>query len=304
MRKLIWTLALIASTASADVQPPLKSGTWDGVVHVGDVDVPFRFELRLQGTRAEAAFFNGDQRVRSSRGSVAGDHVTLEFAHYASKLDATWSDGALTGSYQRPNAAPYPLRALPHVPPAKSSAKAPSIAGEWEIAVNSPKGEEAWRLFVRQAGNEVSAAILRVDGDTGTLSGSFRDGQFVLSHFSGARPTLLTLTPQDDGTLKVVQNGSATYVATKSQEARAKNLPAPADPSRWTSVKDPNQPLRFRGKDLAGNVVTEADPRFQGKVLLLNVMGSWCPNCHDEAPFLAKLDAKYRRRGLEVVALT
>ena len=46
-------------------------------------------------------------------------------------------------------------------------------------------------------------AVLRVDGDTGTLTGSYRDGKFVLSHFSGARPALLTITPQPDGTLGI-----------------------------------------------------------------------------------------------------
>jgi thiol-disulfide isomerase/thioredoxin len=305
--KLAWGLALtlLASVASADVQErALRSGTWDGVVRVNEVDVPFRFELHVTGKLAQGAFFNGDERVRSSAGSFVGDRVTLEFAHYASRLEATWSEGVLRGTYQRPNAAPYPLQAQPHVAPAKTAEQAPSIAGEWEVAVDSPKGEHAWRLFIRQSGNEATAAILRVDGDTGTLSGSYRDGKLVLSHFSGARPTLVELTLQPDGTLNVVQNGSAHYVATRTAEARAKNLPAPADPSRWTSVKDPNQPLRFAGKDLGGNQVTESDARFRGKVVLVNVMGSWCPNCHDEAPFLAKLDRKYRKRGLEIVALT
>ena len=43
---------------------------------------------------------------------------------------------------------------------------------------------------------------------------------------------------------------------------------------------------------------------FQGKVVLVNITGSWCPNCHDEAPFLAELYRKYRSQGLEVVALS
>ena len=45
-------------------------------------------------------------------------------------------------------------------------------------------------------------------------------------------------------------------------------------------------------------------PRFRGKVLLINITGSWCPNCHDEAPFLASLYDKYHAQGLEVVALS
>ena len=31
--------------------------------------------------------------------------------------------------------------------------------------------------------------------------------------------------------------------------------------------------------------------------------GSWCPNCHDEAAFLAPLYREYRAKGLEIVSL-
>ncbi len=51
-------------------------------------------------------------------------------------------------------------------------------------------------------------------------------------------------------------------------------------------------------------MVSSSDERFQGKVVLVNVSGSWCPNCHDEAPFLASLYREYRDRGLEVVSLS
>jgi thiol-disulfide isomerase/thioredoxin len=159
-------------------------------------------------------------------------------------------------------------------------------------------------MFVRQDGAQVSASILRVDGDTGQLDGGYRAGKFVLSHFSGARPLLLELTLGSDGRLSILENGKTPYTALRSAAARAQHLPAPADPARWTSVKDPLQPLRFQGSDLSGHAVTESDRRFKGKVLLVNVMGSWCPNCHDEAPFLEALYRKYRSRGLEIVALS
>ena len=49
--------------------------------------------------------------------------------------------------------------------------------------------------------------------------------------------------------------------------------------------------------------MTNRDPRFRGKVVLVNITGSWCPNCHDEAPFFAELYARYHAQGLEIVAL-
>src|SRR5208282_473225 len=70
-----------------------------------------------------------------------------------------------------------------------------------------------------------------------------------------------------------------------------------------TKVKDSSQPLRFSFPDVTGRVVSNTDDRFQGKVVLVNITGSWCPNCHDEAPFLEELYRKYHAQGLEIVAL-
>jgi len=52
-----------------------------------------------------------------------------------------------------------------------------------------------------------------------------------------------------------------------------------------------------------GKMVSDKDPRFQGKVVLLAIGGSWCPNCHDEAPFLVELYKEFHARGLEIVGL-
>ena len=69
-------------------------------------------------------------------------------------------------------------------------------------------------------------------------------------------------------------------------------------------MKDPGEPLRFAFPDLEGRIVSNTDARFQGKVLLVAIGGSWCPNCHDEAPYLEELYRKYRGAGLEVVGLS
>jgi thiol-disulfide isomerase/thioredoxin len=150
----------------------------------------------------------------------------------------------------------------------------------------------------------VEATILRVDGDTGTLTGGFRDGKFVLGHFSGARPLRLEVTPLGDGQLQLVLNGEPELRAVPAAAAAAADIGAPTDSSRHTSVKDPSEPFRFAFPDLEGRLVTNEDAKFRGKVVLVNVSGSWCPNCHDEAPFLVSLYEEYRDRGLEIVSLS
>jgi thiol-disulfide isomerase/thioredoxin len=298
--------ALLAAVSGLAAARPI-TGLWDAVITVNDIEIPFRFEISSAGAaKASGAFFNGDERVLSTGGRFDGRALSLEFAHYAAKLEVKLANGELNGTYTRGTHAPYPVHARRFVPvdSAAAAGSVPSIDGLWEIETKSSKGEQAWKLMVRQSGAEASAVILRVDGDTGTLSGNYRDGKFVLSHFSGARPSLLEISLRPDGTLGVLQNKKSEYTAFRSAEARAKGLPEPADPSRWTSVKDPTEPLHFSAHDLNGKLVTDADPRFRGKVVLVNITGSWCPNCHDEAPFLEELYRKYRKQGLEIVALS
>ena len=302
--RYITVLSLLSLGPPASLFAESIAGLWDATVSVNEVDIPFRIELSLKGRKASGSFFNGDERVRSTSGRFDNGELTLHFDHYATKLAARWEDEQLTGTYGRASRGLYAFRAKRFEPSRLSAEAVPSIAGLWDIAVQSPKGESAWRFIVRQSGPEVSAAILRVDGDTGTLSGSYRDGKFVLSHFSGARPILLEITPTPEGTLDILQNKKNRLTAVRSAEARLKGLPEPADPSRWTSVKDPSQPFRFSAPDLAGKLVTESDPRFRGKVVIVNISGSWCPNCHDEAPFLAELYRKHRSQGLEIVTLS
>jgi thiol-disulfide isomerase/thioredoxin len=218
-------------------------------------------------------------------------------------------DGALVGTYGPMLKKTYPVTARPHQPNMfQGNASAPSINGLWEVAVKSAKGEKAWRLIVQQKSPlDVEAAILRVDGDTGALTGGYKDGHFVLSHFSGGRPALMILTPAADGTLAVDMtdlHGKSQLTATRPDVARAKGLPPPTDPDHHTTVKDAAEPFRFSFPDLTGKIVSNTDARFLGKVVLVNITGSWCPNCHDEAPFLAELYRKYRSQGLEVVALS
>jgi thiol-disulfide isomerase/thioredoxin len=317
-RRAAFALAIMVSIASrapaAPVQEPL-SGTWDASIDVGSISIPFKFGISSSGTKASGWFFNGQQRVASTSGTFEAGHLQLEFPSYARRLEANLGqDGTLSGSYG-PNTESSRTAALPfhaaHDPRATTVSHdvAPSIAGLWLIPAQSRKaGEKAWRFIVRQSGAEVSAAILRVDGDTGALTGTWHEGKLVLSHFDGARPALIDVTLAADGSLQLLlhdtHGANTNLTAYRDGDAQSKGLPEAADPMRHTGVTDAAEPFRFSAPDLSGRVVSNTDARFRGKVLLVDISGSWCPNCHDEAPLLQRLYRKYHRRGLEIVTLS
>jgi thiol-disulfide isomerase/thioredoxin len=300
---VLFTLLTGHAVAERDPAAPSLSGRWDAVVVANDVEVPFPFEIEVSEGSVRGSFFNGERRTTSTAGRFDGTALTLAFDQYATKLVVTLKDGELSGEYQRAKGS-YPFRATRAAATPAASTDAPSIDGVWVVTARSTKGETAWRFLARQKGAQVNATILRVDGDTGTLSGSYQAGRFVLSHFSGARPQLLEVTPRPDGTLSLKQNGKTELFAARENTTQAAAIGGPADPEQHTTLRNADEPFRFAFPDLHGRIVTNTDARFEGKVVLVNISGSWCPNCHDEAPFLAALDRKYRARGLEVVTLS
>lgn len=276
-------------------------GVWDAQVKIKEADVPFKLQLSGTDSAVKATYFDGERPVRASSGGAFKDgQLHVDFPSYASKLDAHLDGGVLKGTIGN-----LPFEAHRHVE--KAAVKgAPAIAGVWEVPVETNKGEKAWRLIVDQKPSGVYATILRIDGDTGTINGRYDGQSFNLSRYALERPTSLKITPQADGSLALVlieQSGKRELKAVRQADARKAGLAAPSDPTRHTSVQSAAEVFRFSGKSLDGKAVSNQDPRFKGKVVLLNIMGSWCPNCHDEAPFLAELDAKYRAKGLRIVGL-
>ena len=299
-------VALLFVTPALRAQAPSQSlaGLWDAAVVVNGLEIPFRFEIGGSGSAITGSFFNGDEKVTSTGGKFENGTLTLNFDHYATQLEAGLVNGRLAGVYNRAQGF-YPFYARKFTPSNVFSNEVPQIDGLWTIGnVNSNKGEAAWRFIVRQSGAEVTAAILRVDGDTGALAGTFRNGKFIVSHFSGARPLVLELTPQQDGTLEIVRNRTEKMVAIKDADAKLKGVAEPTDPSRHSSVKNPTEPFKFAFPDVTGKIVSSSDARFQGKVVIVGIGGSWCPNCHDEAPFLSELYTNYKDKGLEIVELS
>lgn len=306
------SLAILLLVPASPAQTNLD-GLWDAKVTVGPADIPFCFELAHNGEDWTGYFFEGEKKVASTSGSFENSTLRIDYEFLNTTLTVTLQGNTLSGTYRsnRKNGREYPFHARRSSSSSAAPSSSPQIAGDWEMrligedhnATKDPRTVLTWQLYLRQSGSHVSGSILRVDGDTGTLTGGWKGDTLILSHFAGERPVLFEGKLQPDGTLKILLNKQNEYLAARTNDARAKGIPKPADPSQYSTVKDPTEPFHFRFPDIDGTIFSDADPQFKGKVVLLAIGGTWCPNCRDEAPFLVDLYHRYHAQGLEIVAL-
>jgi thiol-disulfide isomerase/thioredoxin len=311
---VVLLIALFSAAQPAQAQEKLD-GRWDAVVVVGQAEIPFRFEIAHQGEQWTGYFFEGEKKIGSTSGSFTAGKLEFNYEFLNSTLTATVeADNTLAGTYRvnRSNGKVYAFHAQRWTAPSKAAEKPPEVAGDWEMKpveddqkANAADSRRAlsWNLYLRQTGAEVSGAILRVDGDTGTLTGRWQEDSLVLSHFAGERAVLVEARLQPDGTLHILLNKQREYLAARTSDAQAKGIPAPVDPSQYTTVKDAAEPFHFRFADLHGKIYSDSDSQFHNKVVILAIGGSWCPNCRDEAPFLTDLYRRFHAQGLEIVGL-
>jgi len=318
--------AFLAVSAAAPAQtaiaaaPNSPAGVWTGTAQLNNQQVPFRLEISGKGDQVQGTLLNGpnnsEKSVKSgtsgkfvsSSGNYSNGHLVLTFDYYANTLDATLSNGALTGTFGKASH-PIPITAQLNAALPAASANPPHIAGVWNVSIdNGAKGESSWKLRVRQSGPDVVAVIERIDGDTGNLYGVWRDGAFVVSHFTAAGPSFAVLRPQPDGSLELETAAHAgtlqAFPAHRATPLQPVSLNGVDDPLHHTTLRNPDEPLAFRFPDLTGKLVSSSDPEFAHKALIVSIGGSWCPNCQDEAPFLESLYRKYHSRGLEIVELS
>lgn len=307
------TAAISAASLLAQAPNSALQGRWDAAFTLGSTTIPFRLDIAGEGKTLIGTLFNGDLPQTTTSTKLEDGKAVLNFEHYLTRIVVSEHDGRLTGTVDGRfeadrSVSSYPLTATRHVNGLEGTAAGvPSISGVWEIEHQSPKGEKAWHFIVQQKGADVSASILRIDGDTGALVGGWQNGKFVLSHFDGSRPLVAEVAPQTDGSLSIQLRGGFTptepLTAWRPETARAKGLPEPDNFVTHTTVRDPNERFAFRFPDVNGKLVSSDDPQFKGKVYLAIVTGTWCPNCHDEAQYLVQLYAKYHSKGLEIIAL-
>jgi thiol-disulfide isomerase/thioredoxin len=316
----LFTLCL-ASTLIAQTKTAPPVGVWHGVIQGKAGEVHFIVDLQEKGSALQATLVNGTDRQPFSSATYDNGVLTLRMDYYdgqltlrlvsPEKMEGEWSRQTSKGMVH------IPVSLDPHqTPVANKPWTGPSLTGDWIFTWPDEKGAEATTLAHfdqaskadADANVAVTGIIEPVSGDTGLLHGIVFSANgithFHLSRFDGIHTMALDGDLQADGTLKGQEGG---IVALEPFTAERRKGNTTADPSTLaetlTKVKDPQQPFRFSGIDASARTLDQSSPEFAGKPLIVDIFGTWCPNCHDEAPVLEKLYQKYHDQGLQIVGL-
>jgi len=287
----------------------LEPGPYRAILELPGGELPFGLDVAKEEAGVVLYLVNGEERVRVTDVTVAEGRLTATMPGYENTLTAEVRGGKLTGEVSLLRAGGdrqvLPFRAEAgkawqfFESPATDNA---DVAGRWAVTFTSDQGKESPGVAeLTQSFERVTGTILTPTGDHRFLAGEMRGEELYLSRFDGASAYLYKAKVDASGHLV----GEYWSGKTGHQSFRAERNPdAVLDMSAVaTALKDPAVKLEFTFPDLDHQPVSLSDPKFQGKVVIVTLAGSWCPNCHDEAAFLAQLYRNLRGEGLEVVSL-
>ena len=289
---------MLVLIAAAYQQQPLE-GNWRAVLDLAGGALPFELRISREPGGLVAALCNGP--LCDSRATVhqVGDRLTFDIADYAATISVIRRGDSLTGDYRNVgNRGPrvIPFRAARGSWPRTNAGR--SLLGSWD-AWFITDGRRSPRVFEFRNGAEgLEAAFIANSGDYGLFWGGAVGDSFHVARFDGTFVYLLA-GRQDGDTLRGVFH-AGVRTQTPFVAARSSGAPHLVPPTALTSADTVDQ-FRFSFPDLEGRQVTESDSRLKGRVVLVDIFGSWCSSCHDAMPDLLKFYRTYRAQGLEIV---
>lgn len=294
-------LALLIQGAVSLAAGPSPAGSWNAVLDLAGGQLPFAVTIERRSSRWRGELCNGSECQPFSAVRVEDDSLVLEIADYDAIMKAALRADSLVGYYHNVGSngpRTIPFRAVRGSRPVRDGSK--RLLGRWDATYFQDQGTSPRVFEFRNQPGGFEGWIISSTADYGPFSGRVAGDSFAIGLFDGSFVYLLTGKLQGDTLRGIFHAGLRTQ--TPWTAVRSSGAPHLKSPSEVTGA-DTTQPLRFSFPDLQGRLVANGDARFKGKVVLLDIFGSWCPTCYEATPELLQIYRRYHPRGLEIVGL-
>ncbi|QEC77481.1 peroxiredoxin family protein [Mucilaginibacter ginsenosidivorax] len=309
LKPIIATLSCALLIQAASAQTKLKTGVWRGALSTkSGNEIPFNFDVKDTAGKQQLAIINGVERFKVTDVATVGDSVFIHMPLFNSEFKLKLDGDKLTGNWIKHLASQdvlTPFAATPNT--TWRFLKAPekpafNIGGRWSAIIGEGDGADTTVGEFKQVGSKLTGTFLTTTGDYRYLEGIVAGDKLFLSCFDGGHAYTFTATIKDDKTLTggkfyAGYSGLQSWAAVKDANAK---LP---DAYSLTALKPGFKKIDFTFKDIEGKTVSLQDNRYKNKVVIVQILGSWCPNCMDETAYMVNYYKKYQPKGVEVVGL-
>jgi thiol-disulfide isomerase/thioredoxin len=311
MKKLLnWTLigAFFILTSFGNQTNTLPTGVWRAVIQIQGQDLPFNFEVSKKEGKQVIHIINGKERLLLDEIVFFKDSIKIPLHIFDAQIIAKVKEGSLEGDfvkntakndYHLPFSAVHGIKYRFTDKPQPISA---NFSGKWQAYFLKDNGDSTKAVGIfEQKDNLLTGTFLTPSGDYRYLEGVVEGNEFKLSAFDGEHLYLFKAQMQSDGSLKGdFYSGKSSlrkWIAFKDPNA---SLP---DAEKLAYLKEGYEKLDFSFPDINGNKVSPTDNKFKNKVVVIQILGSWCPNCMDETVFIANYYKKNKRKDIAIIGL-
>ena len=274
----------------------------DGII------IPFNFEAKFENGQPAWYIRNAGERLKVDNFQPAQDSIIVSMPLFESDFRLKPSDGLMEGVWIKGTSGndqvmPTVIRYGDSLRFRAALEPKFNISGRWEVIFrsNDTTSRPAIAEF-QQSGNNLIGTFLTLSGDYRYLEGVVDGDSLKLSTFDGSHAyyfnaKILSSEKIAGGNYYSGARGHQKWTAVKNSEAK---LP---DDASAVYLKEGEERLNFSFFDLDGKKISINDERFKNKVVIIQLMGSWCPNCMDETKFLSEYYQQNKNRGIEIISL-
>jgi thiol-disulfide isomerase/thioredoxin len=295
----------------AATPPVLKTGVWRAVLQRPDgQQIVFNFISAREKGRPVLYVINATEKLLVDSIVQRGDSLWIQMPFFASGFAARIKkDGNLEGLYikhygDRTQEIPFFATYGDHARYPSVGRPNHNLSGKWDVRFPGKDDLETRAIgeFEQTAEGRITGTFLTPTGDYRYLEGTVSGDTMRLSGFDGGHAISFVARMDSDSSIRdaVFYSGLNSKMNWTARKDNAVELP---DSYQITRMRPGETSLNFRFVSTSGDTVSIQDPRYKNKVVIVQILGSWCPNCMDETAFLSAYYKENRDKGVEIIGL-
>lgn len=308
MKKIFFLVGLIwvFNSCNEEKQAYLSEGIWLAELEVMDNEkLPFNFKLTKSETGDyQMEIYNASEVILVDEIEINKDSIMIKTPVYEGYIAGKFTETRITGQFIK--------ESLDRIVPFEANfgktdrfnvqdLSKENVSGVWEVAFE-PNTDDAYMAkgIFTQRGDIVTGTFRTTTGDYRYLDGVMNGDSLKVSAFDGAHAFLFAAKVTDSSLNGAFYSGNHSKELFVGKRNDAFELPS-AD--SLTFIKEGYDKFAFSFPNAAGDLVSLDDERFKNKVVIVQIMGTWCPNCLDESKYYIDYLKKNTSSELEIVAL-